>query len=274
MYSQIIFKRLRAAIVLFASAVLALSTCAHAADGRATNGPHPTTVVLVHGAFADASSWNRVIPKLLAAGYDVVAVANPLRGLGSDSAYIGGLVSTIAGPVILVGHSYGGAVISNAAPGHDNVKALVFVAGFAPDTGESAFGLVGKFPGSTLGDALVPVELDAGVHDLYVKQAAFRGPFAADVAPDKVKLMAATQRPITDVAGNEPSRYAAWKMLPSWFIYGSADMSIPPAVHAFMAERAHARRIEVVPGASHVVMVSHPNEVVKMIREAADATRG
>jgi pimeloyl-ACP methyl ester carboxylesterase len=226
----------------------------------------------VHGAFADASSWNRVIPKLLADGYEVVAVANPLRGLASDSAYVSGIVKTISGPVILVGHSYGGSVISNAAVGNDNVKALVFVAGFAPEVGESAFGLVGKFPGAILGNTLAPpVALEGGGKDLYVKQSQFRAPFAADLPEGQVKVMAATQQPVTEAAGNEPSGAAAWKTLPSWFIYGSADQSIPPAAHAFMAERAKSRHTEVVKGASHVVMLSHPNEVAKLIREAVAA---
>jgi pimeloyl-ACP methyl ester carboxylesterase len=234
--------------------------------------PRAPTVVLVHGAFADASSWNGVIPKLQADGYNVIAAANPLRSLAGDAAYVSGILKTIPGPVILVGHSYGGSVISNAAVGNDNVKALVFVAGFAPEAGESAFGLVGKFPGATLGAALAPpVPLEGGGNDLYVKQSEFRGPFAADLPIAQVKLAAATQRPITDTAGNEPSSEPAWKTLPSWFIYGTADNSIPEAAHAFMAERAKARRVQVVKGASHVVMLSHPAEVAKIIREAATA---
>jgi pimeloyl-ACP methyl ester carboxylesterase len=234
-----------------------------------------TTIVLVHGAFADASSWNGVIPKLLADGYGVVAVANPLRGLASDAKYVSGIVKSISGPVVLVGHSYGGSVISNAAVGNSNVKALVFVAGFALDAGESSFGLNGKFPGSILGNALAPpVPLEGGGNDLYVKQSEFRAPFAADLPVAQVKVMAATQRPITDAAGGEPSGEPAWKNLPSWFIYGSADQSISPAAHAFMAKRAKARDTKVVKGASHVVMVSHPDEVEKMIREAAKATAG
>jgi pimeloyl-ACP methyl ester carboxylesterase len=249
-------------------AVLAAPVARAADDGRA----RAPTIVLVHGAFADASSWNGVIPRLQAAGYTVIAAANPLRSLSGDSAYISTLVKGIPGPVILVGHSYGGAVISNAAVGNDNVKALVFVAGFAPDAGESAFGLNGKFPGSILGGALAPITLPDGSHDLYVRQADFRAPFAADLPEAQAKLAAATQRPIVDAAGNEPSGAPAWKSLPSWFIYGSADQAIPPALHAFMAERAHSHRTEVVKGASHVVMISHPNEVAKLIREATLAT--
>ena len=257
-------------VIAVVGVLLSLVQVAHAADGT-----RPTTIVLVHGAFADASSWNGVIPKLLAGGFDVIAVANPLRGLSSDSAYVSTAIKTVQGPVVLVGHSYGGAVISNAAIGNANVKALVFVAGFAPEVGESAFGLNGKFPGSMLGDALAPpVLLEGGAHDLYIKQTDFRAPFAADVSAARVKLMAATQRPITDAAGNEPSAAAAWKSLPSWFIYGGADKAIPPALHAFMAQRAKARRVAVVDGASHVVMVSHADEVAKIIEEASRAAKG
>jgi pimeloyl-ACP methyl ester carboxylesterase len=229
------------------------------------------TVVLVHGAFADSSSWNGVVPQLLAQGFDVIAIANPLRSLAGDSAYVASVLKTISGPVVLVGHSYGGAVITNAAVGHDNVKALVFVAGFAPDAGESAFGLNGKFPGSTLGAAIAPTPLADGLNDLYVKQSDFRGPFAADLPVERVRVMAATQRPLTDVAGNEPSGEAAWKTVPSWSIYGSADHAIPPELLAFMAARAKSRRVQVVSGASHVVMISHPKEVAKIVIEAATA---
>lgn len=251
---------------------MVLATIATAPIARGAERARAPTVVLVHGAFADASSWNGVIPKLQADGYQVIAVANPLRSLASDAAYVASIVKSIPGPVILVGHSYGGSVISNAAVGNDNVKALVFVAGFAPEAGESAFGLSGKFPGSILGNAVAPTPLPGGGNDLYVKQAEFSAPFAADLPEKTVKLLAATQRPLTEAAGNEPSGEPAWKTIPSWSIYGSADMAIPPASLAFMAERAKSRRTEIVKGASHVVMVSHPAEVARMIREATQAT--
>jgi pimeloyl-ACP methyl ester carboxylesterase len=257
--------------------LLAISLCylfisptqAASADERA----RAPTVVLVHGAFADASSWNGVIPKLQAEGYEVIAVANPLRSLAGDSAYVSALVKTIPGPVILVGHSYGGSVISNAALGHDNVKALVYVAGFALAAGESTFGMSAKFPGAKLGAALAPpVALAGGGKDLYIKQSEFRAPFAADLSSAQAKLAAATQRPLTEAAGNEPSGQPAWQTLPNWSIYGSADLAIPPAAMAFMAERSKARRIQVVKGASHVVMVTHPAAVAKMVVEAVTAT--
>ncbi|HEV7607833.1 MAG TPA: alpha/beta hydrolase [Steroidobacteraceae bacterium] len=265
MLSTLFKKRLVVAAMLLGISATALVAGAE----ERTRAP---TIVLVHGAFADASSWNGIVPKLLAQGYSVIAVANPLRGLASDSAYVSGVVKTIAGPVVLVGHSYGGAVISNAAAGNDNVKALVFVAGFAPDVGESAFGLNGKFPGSTLGPALESTPLASGGNDLYVKQSEFRAPFAADLPVERVRIMAATQRPITDIAGNEPATEAAWKTVPSWFIYGSADRAIPPALQVFMSTRAHGRRVQVVPGASHVVMVSHSAEVARLVIEATQAT--
>jgi pimeloyl-ACP methyl ester carboxylesterase len=256
---------------LLSISVITMATLWLPATAGAEERVAAPTIVLVHGAFADASSWNGVVPKLLAQGYHVIAVANPLRGLASDAAYVSNIVKTIPGPVVLVGHSYGGSVISNAAMGNDNVKSLVFVAGFAPDVGESSFGLNGKFPGSTLGPAITATPLAAGGNDLYVKQSEFRGPFAEDLPVERVRIMAATQRPITDAAGNEPSAAAAWKTVPSWFIYGSADHAIAPAAHAFMAKRANGRRIQVVSGASHVVMISHPNEVANMVREATIA---
>lgn len=228
------------------------------------------TIVLVHGAFADSSSWNGVTRILERDGYHVVAAANPLRGVASDAQYVAGIVSSIPSPVVLVGHSYGGSVITNAAPGHGNVKALVYVSAFAPDAGEAAADLAGKYPGSTLGPTLAPpVMLADGTHDLYIQQDKFHDQFAADVPMAQAALMAAGQRPITDVALNEKSTGAAWKSIPSWFVYGDKDKNIPPAAMAFMADRAHAREREVVKGASHVVMVSHPDIVAHVIEAAA-----
>lgn len=227
-------------------------------------------IVLVHGAFADSSSWNGVIKILEHDGYHVVAAANPLRGVASDAQYVGGIVANTTSPVVLVGHSYGGAVITNAATGHANVKGLVYVSAFAPDAGESAAELANRFPGSTLGPALAPpVKLADGTSDLYIQQDKFHDQFAADVSPEEAKLMAAGQRPITDVALNEKSAGAAWKNTPSWFVYGDKDKNIPPAAMAFMADRVHARERLVVKGASHVVMVSHPEAVARVIEHAA-----
>jgi pimeloyl-ACP methyl ester carboxylesterase len=230
------------------------------------------SIVLVHGAFADASSWTGVIKILRKDGYVVIAAANPLRGVKSDGQYIGGLVGSLKEPVVLVGHSYGGSVITEAANDHPNVKALVYVSAFAPVTGESAADLANKFPGSTLGPTLAPpVPLSDGGKDLYIVQDKFRAQFAADVPAAQAALMAATQRPITEAALNEKSGKAAWQAIPSWHIYGAADKNIPPQAMAFMAKRANAKDVKVVKGASHVVMVSHAGEVAHLIEEAAAA---
>ena len=230
------------------------------------------TIVLVHGAFAESASWNGVIALLEKDGYTVIAAANPLRSVKSDAAAIASVVTSIKTPVVLVGHSYAGSVISEAAVGQANVKALVYVAAFAPDAGETASALSGKFPGSTLGDAIAPpVPLPGGGNDLYIRSDKFRSQFAADVSEANAKLMAATQRPITDTALNEASTEPAWKTTPSWFVYGDADRNIPAAAIAWMAERAHAKQTVAVKGASHVVMISHPDAVAKVIESAATA---
>jgi pimeloyl-ACP methyl ester carboxylesterase len=228
------------------------------------------TVVLVHGAFAESSSWDPASAKLIEKGYTVIAVANPLRSVKGDAAYVGSVIDSVPGPVVLVGHSYGGNVISNAATGKANVKALIYVSGLAPEQGESASALVGKFPGSTLGPTLAPpVVLPDGNKDLYILQDKYHAQFAADLPVGRSRLMAVTQRPITAAALDEPSVSAAWKKIPSWFLYGSLDKNIPPAAHAFMSQRAGARRAVEVKGASHVVMTSHPDALVKLIDEAA-----
>jgi pimeloyl-ACP methyl ester carboxylesterase len=251
------------------------ATAAAAATAAAPkqHGPKPT-IVLVHGAFADSSSWNGVIARLERDGYPVIAPANPLRGLDSDSTYISSVLATIPGPVILVGHSYGGAVITNAAVGHANVKALVYIAAFAPDQGESALELTGKNPGSQLGAALVvrPYAVSGGGGaDGYVDQAKFRAVFAADVPAPTADLMAAEQRPVALAALQGPSGAPAWKTLPSWYLVAGADQAIPAATEKFMAQRAGSHTV-VVQGASHAVMVSHPEQAEDLIVEAADAT--
>ena len=239
------------------------------AKDAAPAGAKPT-IVLVHGAFADASSWNGVAGELRGKGYPVVAVANPLRSVSGDARYTASLLDKIPGPVVLVGHSYGGSVISNAATGNARVKALVYVSAFAPEQGESVVELAGKFPGSTLGDALAaPVPLPEGGVDLYIDQDKFRNQFAADVKPDAARLMAVGQRPVAEAALKEPSQGTAWKDHPVYFVYGAADKNIPPAAMAWMAERAHARRTVVIPNASHVPMVSHAHEVAALIETAA-----
>lgn len=230
------------------------------------------TVVLVHGAFADGSSWNGVVKILEKDGYPVVAAANPLRSVKGDADYVASIVAGIKTPVVLVGHSYGGSVISEAAYGRTNVKALVYVAAFAPEAGESAVALSGKFPGSTLAPTLAaPVPLPGGGNDLYIQQDKFHDQFAADVPEADAKLMAATQRRIADAALGEASTEPAWKTIPSWFVYGDKDKNIPPQALQFMAERAQSKQTVVVKGASHVVMVSNPETVAKLIETAAEA---
>lgn len=261
------------AAVAALAAAAALSTGASPAAAKDAPSAGKPTIVLVHGAFADASSWNGVAGTLRDKGYPVVAVANPLRGVSSDARYTASLLDKIAGPVVLVGHSYGGSVISNAAVGDARVKALVYVSAFAPERGESVAELAGKFPGSTLGDALAPpVPLPEGGVDLYIDPDKFRNQFAADVKPDAARLMAVGQRPVAEAALKEPNQGTAWKDHPVFFIYGSADKNIPPAAMAWMAERAQARRTVVIPSASHVPMVSHAREVAALIETAARTT--
>jgi len=228
------------------------------------------TIVLVHGAFNESSSWEGVIREL-PEGYRVIAAANPLRGVKSDSAYLAKLIDSIEGPVVLVGHSFSGMMITNAATGRSNVKALVYVAALAPDTGETANDLLSKFPGGSSASAFLgpPVDLGGGAHDLYVEPEKFHAHFAADVSASKARLMALTQRPLVDTAFGEQSGPPAWKSIPSWFIYGTADKQLPIATTAFMAKRAGAQKVVEIKGASHLLMVSHPKETALLILEAA-----
>jgi pimeloyl-ACP methyl ester carboxylesterase len=249
---------------------LALSACLVGSIANAA--AERPTIVLVHGAFADSSSWNGVIKILQSDGYSVVAAANPLRSVKGDADYVSSIVESIKAPVVLVGHSYGGLVISEAAKGHENVTSLVYVSAFAPETGESALALSGKFPGSTLGPTLAPpVTLSDGGKDLYIQQDKFPEQFAADVVKKEAQLMAVAQRPVTEAALSEPAGEPAWKTTPAWFVYGDKDKNIPPQALGFMAERAHSKQTVVVKGASHVVMISHPREVAEIIEKAATA---
>jgi pimeloyl-ACP methyl ester carboxylesterase len=228
------------------------------------------TVVLVHGAWADASSWDGVIRRLQADGYAVVAPANPLRSLTGDAAYISTVLKSIKGPIVLVGHSYGGAVITDAATGNPNVKALVYVDAFVPDQGESVLDLASKYPGSKLPTAITEVPYSQGAGqtgiDVYIKTASFRSAFAADVAASATELMAATQRPITLAALMQKSGPPAWKEIPSWYLIGRNDQAIPPTTQKFMAKRAHSHVVEI--NSSHASLVSHPQTVTKLILTA------
>jgi pimeloyl-ACP methyl ester carboxylesterase len=229
------------------------------------------TIVLVHGAFAESSSWNGVVSRLQAAGHRTIATGNPLRSLTGDAAAVSDLLATIEGPIVLVGHSYGGAVASNAAVDNGNVKALVYVAGLAPDKGENVPDLTGRFPGATLGDHLYEVPLSDGSADVYVRPECYHEHFAADLPFDQADLAAATQRPLNTRALTEGSGEPAWKTVPSWFISPERDLAIPLETFRFMAERANARESIEVPGASHALPASQPQEVADVILRAAAA---
>ncbi|MDA0181947.1 alpha/beta hydrolase [Solirubrobacter phytolaccae] len=227
------------------------------------------TIVLVHGAFAESASWDGVVDTLLETSHPVIAAANPLRGLASDAAAISDLVATIDGPVVLVGHSYGGMVITNVSPDAGEITGLVYVAAFAPKAGESAFTLAGMCPGSTLGEALEPTPRADGLTDLTIIRDRFHAQFCADVPAAQAARMAITQRPVTQEALVEPSGDPLWKHVPSWFVWGEEDRNIPAALEHHMAERAGGRRRIEVPGASHALSVAHPRATAHLIREAA-----
>ncbi len=246
-----------------------------ASDGRDQQKPKPT-IVFVHGGWADSSGWNDEITRLERRGYAVIAPANPLRELASDAAYIRSVLQTISGPIVLVGHSYGGAVITNAAVGVPNVKALVYIAGFAPDRGESLLQLVTMNPGTLIGPATLdtrPYPLaDGGTGtDLYLKKSAFHEAFAADLPLKITDQMQATQRPFSNEAFVSLSGEPAWRTIPSWYLVSTQDHAIPPVTQRFMAQRAHAIVAEV--RASHVAMMSQPEETTRLILNAADSIR-
>ncbi|GAA0481232.1 alpha/beta hydrolase [Paractinoplanes deccanensis] len=230
-------------------------------------------VVLVHGAFAESASWDGVVDRLTAEGVRVVAVANPLRGLLSDAAYVRDVIASLGGPVVLAGHSYGGSVITQAAGDNAAVKALVYVSAFAPENGESALELSGKFPGSTLGDAVVSRPLSSGGSELSIDQAKFAHQFAADVDPAVAARMAVAQRPVTEEAltAGLAAGTPAWRSLPSWFVWGGADLNIPAEALRFMAERAQGRGLREIPGAGHALPVSQPGPVAETILQAVRA---
>ena len=230
----------------------------------------PPTIILVHGAFAESSSWDAVIDRLLDAGHPVIAAANPLRGLASDAASVADVVRAVDGPVVLAAHSYGGAVISNVPADAGEIVGLVYACGFAPEPGESAFSLASMFPGSTLGDALRPVPRSDGTTDLYITTERFHEQFCADVPAPQAARMATTQRPATQEALTEPSgERPLWREVPSRFVIGEEDRNIPAALQHYMAERAGAHRTLEIPGASHAISVSQPEAVAHEILEAA-----
>ena len=239
-----------------------------------SNNSNKPTIVLVHGGWDNSTGWNAVVAKLQKRGFDVIAPANPLRDLASDSAYVSSVLNTIEGPIVLVGHSYGGAVITNAAVGHANVKALVYIAAFAPDEGESLFQLVTMNPGSEIGpNTLItrPYPLPDGSEgtDLYLTREGVSTAFAQDLPQTTTDLMFATQRPFTQEAFGAPSGTPAWKSIPSWYLVASEDHAIPPATQRFMAERAGAQTSEVK--SSHVPHISQPDAVIRIILQAAES---
>jgi pimeloyl-ACP methyl ester carboxylesterase len=231
------------------------------------------TVVLVHGAFADGSSWNGVIERLQAKGVPVTAPPNPLRGIAADSAYTASVFEQIEGPVVAVGHSYGGAVISNAAAKAGNVVGLVFVAAFAPEDGETLGAAAATSKDAILGSVQVahhyPSANGGQAVEFTVDPAGFREAFAADVPADQTAVMAATQRPVAEFAFSEPNGPPAWKSLPSWAVVATADKAAGTDLVRSMAERAGATITEV--DGSHVIMVSQPQAVTDVILQAVAA---
>ena len=250
-----------------------------------SSGRTKPTIVLVHGAWADASSWDQVTPILQREGYTVDAPPNPLRGLTTDSAYLASYLSTISGPIVLVGHSYGGAVITNAATGNPNVKALVYVDAFAPAQGETLEQLTFAQPGSCLAgggnlssvfNLAVDPSQPAGDYDLYLKippgtdYAGFDSCFATYVPPNQAAILGTDQRPLAAGAFTTASGTPAWATIPSWAVIGREDQAIPPSELTFMAQRAHATITYVTAG--HLSMITQPRRVAEVITSAAEAT--
>ncbi|SFD04277.1 Pimeloyl-ACP methyl ester carboxylesterase [Nocardioides terrae] len=231
-------------------------------------------VVLVHGAFAESASWNGVIDRLQARGVEAVAVANPLRSVRGDATYLRDVIAGIGRPVLLVGHSYGGIIITGAAGARNPaVVGLVYVAAFAPSENESAFELSSRHPGSTLGDALTSYPVSSGGDELAIRRDLFHEQFCADVPADVAARLASTQRPVTQQALTDglPTDEPGWTTAPSWFVIAQEDRNIPAAELRDEAQRAGARAVIEIEGASHAVSVSHPEEVVETILTALAA---
>ncbi|MFJ5680191.1 alpha/beta fold hydrolase [Streptomyces sp. NPDC093097] len=268
-------RRIRRTPVIVAGCAMALCATVAApaaADGGAATTTAKPTIVLVHGAFADASSWNGVVERLERRGYTVVAPANPLRGLYNDSAYIASVLDSIKGSLVLVGHPYGGALISSAAAGNGRVKSLVYVSALMPDVGESGMSLAPRFP-SELGTATksVPYRAGGGLSgtDLYLRPDRLHQVFAADLPESTTRLMAVTQRPAATTAFSEKAKVAAWKHIPSWFLVAKQDRTINPDQERFEAKRAGSHTVEI--DSSHVAMIAHPEAVTDLVLQAAAA---
>ncbi|MFJ4835783.1 alpha/beta fold hydrolase [Streptomyces sp. NPDC088747] len=264
-----------AAALTVASATMAPSASAAGGPGVEADGTGKATVVLVHGAFADTASWNPVTARLQDQGYTVIGAANPLRGLAHDAAQVAARLAAITGPVVLVGHSYGGAVITQAAAGAPNVKALVYVSAFVPDTGEVLGELAARFPGSQLDAALIPVPVpgadDTTATDLYIHPDRYHDVFAQDVPRHTTRVLAAGQRPLSATAFTDRVSAGAWRTLPSWNLISAQDRGIVPTLQRFQAARARSRTIEVP--TSHLPMYSMPDAVTTLIRAAARTIR-
>ena len=273
-------RRLRLVVPALAIAIAALiipfgqTASAHTTTRATTSGGPKPTIVLEHGAWADTSSWNGVIERLQTDGYTVYAPPNPLQGLAYDSAFLADFLHTISGPIVLVGHSYGGAVITNAATGDSQVKALVYVDAFAPAQGQTLAQLLASIPGS----CAVPANLNvvpfpgapSGVGDAYITQSAFPSCMANGLPAKEARVLAVTQLPIATSALTQPSGVPAWQTIPSWAVVGTADHAIPPALQLAMAENANAHITEV--NAPHLSMISDPGVVTSVILQAVQAT--
>jgi pimeloyl-ACP methyl ester carboxylesterase len=255
-------------------AVAGLVAVPAAVAAASTGSSHPTpkpTIVLEHGAWADGSSWDGVVKRLQHDGYTVDVPPNPLRGVASDSAYLSSYLATISGPIVLVGHSYGGFVATNAATGNKNVKALVYVDAYIPARGDTINSINAQFPGSQLlPTALTFVPSAGGVVDAYVKPALFGGILGNDLSAKQNAELAATQRPVAASTLADVSGAPAWTSIPSWDVIGTEDHAIPPAAQEFMAKRAHSNVTTIK--ASHLSLVSHPGKVDIVIEEAARHT--
>ena len=263
------------AAVIGSAALMApsASTAVTAATERPGGRARPT-IVLVHGGYADSSCWNATIGELQDKGYTTICGSNPLRGIPTDAPYIASLLDSISGPVVLVAHSMGGTVITNAAAGKSNVKALVYIAAFVPDVGETQGELITKFPGSEVGPVSVPVpytKADGTTGtDLYLSKDG-QAAFAADISTADFQVLQATQRPFDANSFVFPTTAAAWKTIPTWGLVAGKDKAIPPECERWMYLRANARKIVEVPHSSHVAMLSHPKIVARLIRDAAEA---
>jgi pimeloyl-ACP methyl ester carboxylesterase len=277
-YRKITTRAVRPALLaLLSGLVLLLPSASFAhASAKSRTAPVKPTVVLVHGAWANGSSWNGVVARLQRKGYTVDVPPNPLRGVASDSAYLASYLKTVTGPIILAGHSYGGMVITNAATGTPAVKALVYIDAFIPAAGDTVLALAGAKPGSTLDPSKafnsVPFTGTGGADtDLYVKPNMYRADLGADLNVRQDAILAATQEPLAASALQQPSGPPAWKTIRSFALIGTQDMAISPAEQALMAARADATIVKIK--ASHLGLISHPNAAARLIERAAVTTR-